>query len=154
MTEDQERQTAREVERHHPRWIVMWGCYSRLFWAFPRFEVPRGTIVSAPDPERLVVDMHRVEAEARVSAQVPVYQAPMPAAQLPMPEPAMRPTAAQVQRGALPTPAPQTGALGWVAQSARTRYDPYVSDLDQPDSYYGFDADDADPYDSRTSWQS
>jgi len=48
MTDDQERQVAAEIEQSHPHWAVIWGCYSRRFWAFPYFQAPQGTIVSAP----------------------------------------------------------------------------------------------------------
>jgi hypothetical protein len=43
--------------------MVMWGCYSRLFWAFPRFQVPSGTIVSARGPKDLITSMQKVEDE-------------------------------------------------------------------------------------------
>jgi hypothetical protein len=64
MTEfydDQEHQTATRIERENPRWLVMWGVYSRLFWAFPRFNAPPGMIIAAPDPGELLSRMHRIE---------------------------------------------------------------------------------------------
>jgi hypothetical protein len=61
MTDDQERQVAAEIEQSHPHWVVLWGYYSRLFWAFPYFQAPQGTIVSAPDRDRLLADMHSIE---------------------------------------------------------------------------------------------
>ena len=61
MTDDQERQVAAEIEQSHPHWAVIWGCYSRRFWAFPYFQAPQGTIVSAPDRDRLLADMHSIE---------------------------------------------------------------------------------------------
>jgi hypothetical protein len=81
VTDGQGRQIAREIEQNHPSWLVMWGCYSRLFWAFPRFNVPRGTIVSAPEPDRLFAEMQSVEDEH--SAREPVYAAPTPVTALP-----------------------------------------------------------------------
>jgi hypothetical protein len=63
MPDDQERQFAAEIEQSHPDWVVLWGCYSRLFWAFPYFQVPQGTIVSAPDRDRLLADMQSIELE-------------------------------------------------------------------------------------------
>jgi hypothetical protein len=63
VTDDRERAAASEIERRHPGWMVIWGCYSRMFWAFPCFQVPQGTIVSARDPESLLADMRRVETE-------------------------------------------------------------------------------------------
>ena len=73
MADDEECYVAREIERDHPDWIVLWGCYSRLFWAFPRFLVPRGTIVSAPIRDLLIADMRSVEAEFTRSPRGPGY---------------------------------------------------------------------------------
>jgi hypothetical protein len=163
MTEDQQRRVASEVEQSHPRWIVMWGAYSHMFWAFPRFDVPKGTIVSAPDPGRLTADMQRVEDEARVGLPVPAYQAPTLTAPLPKRHPHTGPAPGQVQRGAFPVPAARTGAVGWMAQTARMRHDPYVGGPDQPDPYgfdgdepyrHGFDADYSDPHDYPASPES
>ena len=70
IIDDQERRVAAEIERAHPNWIVMWGCYTRMFWAFPRFLVPRGTIVSAPGPDKLLADMQSVELEVKASRHV------------------------------------------------------------------------------------
>jgi hypothetical protein len=64
MTEfydDPERQTAARIERDNPQWLVLWGVYSRLFWAFPRFNAPPGLIIAAPDPGELLARMHRIE---------------------------------------------------------------------------------------------
>ena len=65
ITDDQQWQLASEIENRHPAWLVTWGCYTRLFWAYPLFDVPQGTILSAPGPKRLVADMQTVEAEQR-----------------------------------------------------------------------------------------
>lgn len=67
MTEfydDQERQTATRIERENPQWLVMWGVYSRLYWAFPRFNAPPGMIIAAPDPGELLARMRRIEFAA------------------------------------------------------------------------------------------
>jgi hypothetical protein len=66
MTDDQERQVAAEIEQSHPHWAVMWGCYSRRFWAFPYFQAPQGTIVSAPDRDRLLADMRSIELKVSI----------------------------------------------------------------------------------------
>jgi hypothetical protein len=63
VIDDEQWQVASEIEQSHPSWLVMWGCYSRMFWAFPLFTVPPGTIVSAPGPDRLLADMEDVENE-------------------------------------------------------------------------------------------
>jgi hypothetical protein len=66
MTDDRERQVAAEIEQSHPHWAVIWGCYSRRFWAFPYFQAPQGTIVSAPDRDRLLADMHSIELKVSI----------------------------------------------------------------------------------------
>jgi hypothetical protein len=70
MTDGAERQIAAEIEQSHPQWMVLWGYHSRLFWAFPLFQVPRGTIVSAHDRDGLLANMHTVEL--RASARQPM----------------------------------------------------------------------------------
>jgi hypothetical protein len=62
VTDDQQRRTAEEIEQSHPNWLVIWGCYSHLFWAFPLFHAPSGTILSAASGQRLVAAMREVEA--------------------------------------------------------------------------------------------
>ena len=64
MVDDWERRTAAQIERSHPHWMVVWGCYSRMYWAFPRFPVPKGTIARSGDPERLLAEVDWIEAEA------------------------------------------------------------------------------------------
>jgi hypothetical protein len=105
MTDDQERQAAAEIEQSHPHWTVMWGCYSRLFWAFPQFQAPKGTIVSAADRERLLTEMHSVEAEVSARLRVPMYSSPVPATQLPG-----GPSRGQVERGGLFVAPPVAGS--------------------------------------------
>lgn len=61
MIDEREREIAAQIERHRPQWLVMWGCYSRLFWAFPRFQATEGTIVSARDPDSLLEETYRIE---------------------------------------------------------------------------------------------
>jgi hypothetical protein len=166
MTDDQQRQVASEIERSRRLWLVMWGCYTRLFWAFPLFEVPRGTIVSAPDRERLLTAMQTVEVEQNVSSWVPSYASSTPVPLLPrrgsrwqMPpgELAGAPTPAEAPRPegwSAPAPAPRPRGPGssvpaarpgmrWTPQTeprpASREYDPYVPDPHDSDPY------DADP---------
>ena len=45
---DESRRTdARRVMEVFPSWLVVWGAYTRQFWAFPCFDAPRGTVVSS-----------------------------------------------------------------------------------------------------------
>ena len=55
---------AQQIGHRHPRWLVMWGPYSRTYWAYPRLPVPQGTIVHAPDPEMLMTAIREVELAA------------------------------------------------------------------------------------------
>jgi hypothetical protein len=96
VTDDQEWQIAFEIDQSHPHWLVMWGCYSRLFWAFPIFQAPKGTIVSAPNPEMLLAGMRGVEVEMSASQRVPRYSSPTSAAPLPR-----RLSRGQMERGAM-----------------------------------------------------
>jgi len=157
MIDGQERRSAAEIEQSHPGWVVIWGCYSRLFWAFPRFQVPEGTIVSAPRSSHVLADMHRVEVEAGVSAPVASRPTPPSVPSPRGPAPLQGLAAAQATRIELPLAATRAGALDAAAQLAlsrrhappsRTSHAPYVSgpDLpvrDDPSPYY----DDYDDYD-------
>jgi hypothetical protein len=75
---DRRRAEATEIEREHPDWVVIWGCYSRLFWAFPRFPVPRGEMVSAPTGAEVLDQMLGLQAEFRHTPPAPVRGTPVP----------------------------------------------------------------------------
>ena len=59
------KRVAERLESDNPRWIVLFGDYSREFVAFPRFAAPRGTVVAARYPGALPARMRAVEAGAR-----------------------------------------------------------------------------------------
>jgi hypothetical protein len=122
IIDDQERRAAAEIERAHPNWLVMWGCYTRVFWAFPRFLTPRGTIVSAPGPDRLLGDMLSVEHGVKASRQV-AYGSLQTAASSSLAAPPPLPrrlSRGQPQRGALPWVAPATDARAVVSPRVET----------------------------------
>jgi hypothetical protein len=75
---DRQRAEAAEIERDHPDWLVMWGCYSRMFWAFPRFPVPRGEMASAPTGAEVLNQMLELQAEFLHAPPVPVPRTPLP----------------------------------------------------------------------------
>ena len=54
------RETARQIEQDHPQWLVMWGLYSEEYWAYPCFDVPRGTIAHSADPNELAKAMRAI----------------------------------------------------------------------------------------------
>jgi hypothetical protein len=77
MSDDQERQVAAEIEQSHPQWAVLWGCYSRSFWAFPCFQAQQGTIISSHNREMLLASMHNIELSVSASRQVPAAANPV-----------------------------------------------------------------------------
>lgn len=62
----QERELAAKLTRRTLRWLVLWGPYSRRYWAFPCFDVPPGTILDAPGPRELLTQMNSTELAARI----------------------------------------------------------------------------------------
>jgi hypothetical protein len=62
--DERERHTAAQITRRNPYWLVIWGRHSRLYWAFPRFNAPPGTIIAAPDTAELLALMRHTELAA------------------------------------------------------------------------------------------
>lgn len=45
-------------------WLVVWGPYTRRFWAYARWPLPPGgAVVSGADADTLYAEMRRVERE-------------------------------------------------------------------------------------------
>lgn len=61
------RETATRIEQDHPLWLVMWGAYSEEYWAYPRFDAPKGTILHSPDPGDLTSDMRAIQMSRRAA---------------------------------------------------------------------------------------
>jgi hypothetical protein len=59
------RETARQIERRRPGWIVVWGCYTRQFVAFPLFRAAPGTILAAKQSATLIASMRETENRQR-----------------------------------------------------------------------------------------
>jgi hypothetical protein len=57
--------------------VVLWGCSSRRFWAFPQFAAQPGTIISDGDPATLVARMRQAEL-ASAPSQASHAPAPSP----------------------------------------------------------------------------
>jgi hypothetical protein len=57
--EDEFREMARNIDEKSPRWLVVWGTYTRH--AFPLFDAPRGTILTAGYPDALTGRMREAE---------------------------------------------------------------------------------------------
>ncbi len=41
---------AERIERENPRWIVVFGVFTKQFVGFPRFPAPVGTVLTALNP--------------------------------------------------------------------------------------------------------
>jgi hypothetical protein len=65
-TEDEGRTIATEIQQHRPGWMVLFGCYSRHFVAFPLFAVRQRVIVTARYPDALAARMDEAECRLRV----------------------------------------------------------------------------------------
>ena len=59
-----QRAQAAQIQAGCPQWVVLWGCSSRRFWAFPLFAARPGTIVSAGGTSTLVDRMRQAELAA------------------------------------------------------------------------------------------
>jgi hypothetical protein len=60
------RATAERINRTRPQWLVVWGSYSRLYWAYPLFEMRPRMLVHAGYPDALVARMDEAEQKYRV----------------------------------------------------------------------------------------
>jgi hypothetical protein len=60
------RAIAERINRDRPQWLVLYGCYSRQFVAFPLFGMRRRVLVRAGYPDALVARMDEVEHRFRV----------------------------------------------------------------------------------------
>lgn len=86
--EDACRAAAARLQHDHKNWLVLWGCYTHSYVAFPLFSAPRGTILTAATPGEMTGKMRREErmAGARVPQQ-PAATDAYPAASPPGPYP-------------------------------------------------------------------
>ncbi len=66
---DEPREIARQLEEESPNWLVLWGTYSHQFVAFPRFDAPRGTIVTVIYPYALFGRTQEVERRLHISVR-------------------------------------------------------------------------------------
>lgn len=74
--EDACRAAAARLQHDHKNWLVLWGCYTHSYVAFPLFSAPRGTILTATTPAEMSGKMRREERVAGV--RVPPQAAPDP----------------------------------------------------------------------------
>jgi len=52
---------AKQMEQDNPRWIVLFGVFSKEFVGFPRFSAPPGTVDTAQYPEAMSARMRETE---------------------------------------------------------------------------------------------
>jgi hypothetical protein len=64
--DDKGREIAEELEQQHPRWIVIFGAFTREFVCLPRFAVPHGLKVVAVYPKAAACRMSEIERLCRV----------------------------------------------------------------------------------------
>lgn len=69
--EDTCRRAAARLQHDHECWLVLWGCYTRSFVAFPLFPAPPGTVLTARTPADLAARMRRQERSAGVRVPPP-----------------------------------------------------------------------------------
>lgn len=60
------RAIAEKINQGRPQWLITWGCYSRLFWAYPLFEMRPRMLAHAWYPKALLARMDDAEQRFRV----------------------------------------------------------------------------------------
>jgi len=66
LTDEEGRAIAGELRRQRPDWLIMWGCYSRRFVAFPLFAATERVIVTTHYPDALVPRLDEAEHRWRI----------------------------------------------------------------------------------------
>lgn len=56
-----QRRAAAAIQRANPAWLIMYGPWSRMYFAFPLFRAPPGAMLAAPAPAELLAAMRRAE---------------------------------------------------------------------------------------------
>jgi hypothetical protein len=79
-----QRRAADRLQQRNPNWAIIWGTWSRQYWAYPRFHTAPGTLVHAADPATLLAHMRQAELTA---SPTPHPGHPPPAARPPPPRP-------------------------------------------------------------------
>jgi hypothetical protein len=61
VDDEESRTTAEQMEQENPRWIVVFGVFTKEFFCLPRFKAPRGTLVVALYPGAALTRMREIE---------------------------------------------------------------------------------------------
>jgi hypothetical protein len=64
--DDEGREIAEELEQQYPRWIVIFGAFTREFVCIPRFAAPPGLQVVAIYPKAAACRMSEIEGLCRL----------------------------------------------------------------------------------------
>ena len=62
---DDPRAVAERIEQENPRWLVVFGVFTKQFVGFPRFPAPAGTVVTAPNPTAISDRIKEAESRLR-----------------------------------------------------------------------------------------
>jgi hypothetical protein len=49
------------LQAEFPGWLVLWGRYTRVYWALPWFNAPRGSYFGERNPADLAARMQQTE---------------------------------------------------------------------------------------------
>jgi hypothetical protein len=60
------RAIAEQIHQVRPQWLILWGTYSRRYWAFPLFDMQPRRLVHASYPEALVDRLDAAERRDRI----------------------------------------------------------------------------------------
>jgi hypothetical protein len=66
-----EHRAAARLTQRYPNWLILWGTWSRRFWAYPLFRAPKGTILHAATAADLLTLMSQAEFAASGGARHP-----------------------------------------------------------------------------------
>jgi len=63
------RAIAERINRTRAQWLVLWGSYSRRFWAYPLFEMRPRMLVHASYPDALTARLDEAERRYRLKPE-------------------------------------------------------------------------------------
>lgn len=72
-----QREAAARLARENPGWYVMWGAWTRRYFAYPVFDVPPGTLFSATSISNLLIRMRQAELAAMPGPRAQPHQLPI-----------------------------------------------------------------------------
>jgi hypothetical protein len=66
MTDQEGRDIAIVIMRDRPQWLIVYGVYSREYWAYALFSMTRRIVVHAAYPDALIDRIDRTERNYRI----------------------------------------------------------------------------------------